>query len=543
VRWGAALAVLFIVGFEPLHFTRTALDGDDASYFAHAATLGLDLDLNYGNEIVDVWNAHRTIASHPVGTGLMVAPIMGAFGLIDRLTGHPVINDRSRFTGSWAWFGFLLAASLAFFAGTLLLHGAVGDVVPDADRRVTLLLILASGVLYYVLRRFTMAHAFEFAAGAALLRAGTGLWRAMSAGGPQGRWIVAAATAALLALATRPANLNLLVLPPALLLALSDWQPGALRAGATGQPAPLQMGRSIGLLIAATALAMLPLALFNLHFFGAVYPGPAAVYGEDVKGLGDAGAVSLILTVFSLLPNLVPLLVGPEFGLLFTNPVVVLGVPAVVLITARHATARRSLTALGGAVLLALVAAFSVALVLYWRTTASGYGYRYLLVLVPLGVLGSSMLLHVARQRGRRAFRVAAGALIVLGSVSLVSQLFFQANERLGTRAGVNSFGEYHEYGAPGYLPALAREVARPSAWADMAARRYLGMLAVAALRASGRLDGLDPDRRERVERRYGRLDGVMVLQTVLLLACWVGFGAHISAPASVAARPLSAPP
>jgi hypothetical protein len=510
--WALALGLLFTVHIEPRFLLRATLTGDDASYFAHAATLGLDLDLDYSNEHVEVWNARRTIASHPIGAGFMAAPMVAAFGLVDRASGHPVIRDRRQVLHSWSLFGFLLAANAWFLLGVVLFWRGARIVHPSLDLRWSLWLAAATGVTYYVLRRFTMAHAFEFGALGLQFWAVARLHVAWRSGDRTWGWVGAGAAATVLAIAVRPVNLNVLLYPYILLLALRLVDPAA-----TGPP-----WRLAGRLTAALAVAAVPLAAFNLRFFGSVHPSSAAVYGSDVRGLDSSTFPELVAGVLALTPNLVPLLLSSEFGLLYSNPVVVVGCAALLVLLTWQS--RGTWVAGWGATGLSVAAVgFSFALVLWWQTTASGYGFRYILVLYPLALLGLALLFRAVEGR-TRARRILVTGLVALGAVSFTSQLFFQASPRLSTRPAVNVFGVHHEYSAKGYMLELAAAAPRPSTWAELAARRYPGLVAADLAARGVPLPGVDTVARERLSERFAIIPAVHV-QLLILMAVWVGFG------------------
>ena len=522
VKWGVALGLLFAFNFEPGHLVVAGLYGDDASYFAHATTIALDFDLDYSNEHFQVWNAARTIAAHPIGAGVLAAPFVGLFGVIDRITHHPIIHDHEKLQYSWSYFGFLFAANFYFFLGVFLFWRGVRRLEPELDIRWNLLLAAGTGVVYYVLRQFTMAHAFEFAALGLVFWASAGLYDAFRERKRIAGWVLLCGLGISLSLAIRNSNLVVMVLPHAVLLCFH------LMRGRGGILEPRQLRSALGIVSVAAAAAYLPIALFNLHFYGTVFPSVIARYGYDVKGLAAASAWTLATGSLRLVPNLVPLLFSSEFGLVFTNPVLVIGCTALIVLTFHDSLTRRNGVAhLAGWVFLGVVA-FSVAVVLWWRTTASSYGYRYLFPLYPFALLGFALLLRRVADRGasrpciRRAF---SSAVVSLCAVAFISQLFFGVNERLSTRNTVNVFGVLHTYSAKGYLTNLLGEIARPETWVRLAATRYAGFLAGPIVIHTSLYERIAEADRDKYERRFGHVPWTVYLQTLLLFAGWVAVG------------------
>ena len=160
-RWAVVFAVFGLLFIEPMWLIRT-LGSDDASYFAHAATVALDFDFDYSNEAALTWSADQRVAAGSPGSGWMAAPFVAAFSLVDRLAGHPVIQDHAHYYYSWSLFGMFVAALVYFLLGVWFYRRALETVWPGLDPRLNLLLAFSTGVPFYVLRRFTMSHAYEF---------------------------------------------------------------------------------------------------------------------------------------------------------------------------------------------------------------------------------------------------------------------------------------------------------------------------------------------------------------------------------------------
>src|SRR5260370_18570650 len=89
------LIYLLVIGFS---FNKWDLfhgtNKDDASsYVSHAFSIGLDVDLDYRNELVFIYhnslNPAETAPSQPMGMGILAAPFVAAFSLIDRANHHP----------------------------------------------------------------------------------------------------------------------------------------------------------------------------------------------------------------------------------------------------------------------------------------------------------------------------------------------------------------------------------------------------------------------------------------------------------------------
>ena len=114
ILFAIVFAVFFVVMFNPVWLKRTKLGSDDSSYISHAFTLGLDGDIDYSNEPVAKWAANKKIPTGSIGSGILAAPFVALFSVIDRLIGHPVLDDHANFFGSWSMYGFFFATSIYF---------------------------------------------------------------------------------------------------------------------------------------------------------------------------------------------------------------------------------------------------------------------------------------------------------------------------------------------------------------------------------------------------------------------------------------------
>ncbi|MBI5164222.1 MAG: hypothetical protein HY985_10015 [Magnetospirillum sp.] len=462
-RW---LLLLLAVTFLFIHRHQWAVDlsrsGDDASYLSHALTVGLDFDLDYSNEpghpyatvFADPARPDRPVPRHFFGAGVMAAPFVAAFSAIDRLTGHPVIADHRQYRHSWSFFGFSVAVHVYFFAAiTLLWRAARLAGAPFGPLAVTAL-CLSSGVAFYVLSRMRMTHGFEFFAFAGCVHAGAGLWRSLAEGRRVAAWIAWGVFGSTLAIAIRLNNLQVMALPALTLLLLAL----ARRAPAIGRTAAA----------ALAALATAPvglLALLPMHFalYGAALPDIKAMHGTHGGGVpmptSLEGAQTFIATLAELLHHTGYVVWGGEFGLLFTNPLAVIGLilAAAVAVHGGGGALLRLTTVL----LLLLYALTGLAVTLMWKNTGHSYGWRYLLPLFPLGFVGLCAWWPTAAALPRR---VVTAVLSGLGVVAVVAMLLFGKSPGLSYEWRMSRLGVETQT-APDFLPNLAREAFTGAPW------------------------------------------------------------------------------
>jgi hypothetical protein len=298
---------LVAILFRPVSLLGHVSSGDDTSYISHAFTIALDFDLDYVNEPISYdegyWTPSKKVPAHPVGPGLMAAPVVAAFSVLDRIAHHSIIANHKKYQECWSFFGFFVAAALWFLLGLWLYFDSI-DSIGSRFSRWAILLFAVVG------------HAFEFASTAMVL------WGSvkMVAGRARGRASpgVILVTGVLLTLMVRPSDLNIFLLPPAVwgllkLCGYTSWSRASLRSD----------GMVLGLSAVAAALAF---GAISQALYGTLLPGVSATYGplEGEFHIPD-GFVGKILALLRASPNMAPLLFGLDFGLVFAAPVLPAG--------------------------------------------------------------------------------------------------------------------------------------------------------------------------------------------------------------------------
>jgi len=462
--------------------------GDDLSYLSHAFTIALDFDLDYANEPATRKSGNGRLASHPLGPGVMAAPFVALFSAADRLSGNPVIGNHALYSGSWSYFGFLFSAVFYYLSGISLYYRSMLRVcfVPPGT---AFLVLASSGSAYFAMNRFTLGHSFEFFLLAAIF---CGTVRVWSLGAAKGVAVgfseallpsLSVAAAVIFSLFVRPANVNVLLLPPLVLAALLcldervEWK---------------LFFHSLWQLYFWTCILAVLFALFNHSLYGVYYPTMTALYkksaafsryGIDPDNSGRT-VVALVTQVTANLRYLPNLLFGSEHGLLYSNPLTLVGTFLLLLRLARSTALR--LAPKWTLLLLTLgYCGLPVAVVLLWKTTAGSYGYRYLFSIFPLGVTGYLLWLRYASAWSRSALWLNR-ALIGLCLFSVFSQLFFSMTQKLEVREGVNTFGINYKASANGYDMALVGELVNPRAWLLMLAKKAPGFVAFNVVQYAG---------------------------------------------------------
>ncbi|CAA6604953.1 membrane hypothetical protein [Rhodospirillaceae bacterium LM-1] len=429
---GLGLLFLVILVFTNRHqwaadISRSA---DDCSYLSYALTLALDGDLDFSNEPVmqSSFSAHYGTPKHFYGPGLLAAPFVALFSVIDRWQGHPVIADHFTYVNSWSYFGFSFAVNFYFLLGLLLYCRGASLLGVRRSALFVVLVCVGSGVIYYVIARPRMAHGFEFFALALTLYASIAMCQTQ-----RRAWVLLCALGVFLTLAVRPSNVNVCWLPVTT----------ALLLGCAGPAKQLRPGWFLAP-IAAAFLGLLLLFAVNLGVYDSIFPQLGKLYGHQRNVLPLPAQPSDLLpflgTFVSLLPKLLHIYFGAEFGLLYTNPVLVFGVISLLLVLVNGwREGNRNQAILGGLLSLAYLA-LALAIALIWRIPADSYGWRLLYALFPLCWLG--YILCDMRLQSHSWLRNTLGtALLLLSLNGMIGALLFTKSPALSYSFGINSFG------------------------------------------------------------------------------------------------------
>ena len=444
---------------------------DAGSYMSHAFTIGLDRDLNYSNEFSVLaggcMNGAGTSPTHPIGPGILAAPFVAAFSVLDRVGKHPVLTDRRAYIGSWSYFGIQFATAFYFLFGIALYQAALRQWIPPL---IVAIAVISSGLLWYVTYRFSFGHSYEFFALALLTAGCIGLCSA------RGKWKVAALVG-LVALATfftftvRWVAYGLLFVP---LLAVATHYL-IERSG--------QYRRALVLGYAGIVAGAFLVAAFHLYAFGILWPTPSYFY--NTKGYLDVLHVSTgdsgLLFLIKPLKNLPLLVFSSEFGVLYTFPLFAIAGLTALFMWARNASDEPlpwTVWMLGFAACVGV----PLATALFVYGTGGAYGYRYLLPAMPALMLSAAVFLNsrkIEQRYGRRgdwsgrAINLVLGLAGFLAVVSFVSQIGFAKVSGFELVPQVNVFGSKDVTSGRGYMYAVFGALLNPTAWQAI----YLGSL------------------------------------------------------------------
>lgn len=523
------LVLVFLLIYVPWELARPSLGSDETAYFSHASTLALDFDLDYSNELAAANGLGPTgMPVGAAGAGVLGAPFVWLFGLIDRIIGHPILKDHTYFQYSWSHFGMALAPVVYFWIGLWLYWKTLQQIFQDIRFELVFLLAISTGILYYVLIRPVVTHGYEFFTLALVVWGSTRYYTSLRTSGKRGViWGLVVGLGAALSVAVRPNNINAFILPffVIMLLYLLDTD--------SGRPVELRLPKLFVRLIPLLGCMLVmyvPLAVFNEVAYNEVVASAMQVYGDTQNSVGGIETITNTdwwQRVLVSIPGIFRVIFGAEFGVLYSNPLIIFG-PAYLLLYLGRKINRRLVTVLTTALLVGAYCLPSVLIALTWKGTGNAYGYRFLFPLIPIGLIGTGMLLRAYYQEeGGASYLTGLIILIALLCVfSILGTALFGVTDGLTPGAGVNAFGEAQSSTARWYEVELLKALVSPRAWLNLPAKRYVGLLAAPIISQS--FLASNPQLAEMLTRYseiYGRMPSYVYVQTLIIFAIWMGFG------------------
>lgn len=480
------ICLLFLLAFSPYHAILKADHvADDASYLSHGFTLGLDFNLQYKDMIAD-WKTSRGIAAHPIGPGILAAPFITAFSLIDRIMHHEVIENHRAYQYSWSLFGFIFS-SVFFFLFGLNLYSKALDCLGLKLSRVHFLFVSSSfGILFYVLFRPIMGHAFEFFSIALCFWASCKIVNGLSSPLFHYRYYFFCALGMILTLTIRPANINIFLLPVIVVaFALS-----------TEMIDKIELRKALprlGLLIGFSILLFAPLAYLNYSLYGVIFPSSDVMYGPNVNPVPHLESAHDFLTAMlflvSHLPQLWIICFSSEFGLAFSSAILFFGTIFIIYFTIRKIAKTPAISFANLACLGAYVG-LPVVITLFWQSNGDAYAYRFLFCLFPIALLGYSFWKNRLKKQDalllpfsffQKSLNVTINCLCAYG---ILASILIGLNNHLMYNEQPNAFNKPNSGGAVGYNIAVIEALPKVSTWINLFATRTTGFLAIGALQA-----------------------------------------------------------
>lgn len=472
--------VIFLL-FSPYHCLLPAtFTADDASYVAHAFTLGLDFNLKYEQSIADWISPNGVTPIHPVGMGFLSAPFVAFFSLFDRMVNSAVISQHQIFQYSWSYFGIVFAACFYFLMGIFLYSDAFKYLYKVKYKQIALL-CSGFGLTFYVLYRPTMSHSFEFFCLALMVWSTTKLLnKQFLCSNKNSVYLVLMALpfSMVMSLCIRPSNYNVFLLPFIVFFLVKLSKKISFSKGEL-----INLKKNIIISFVFFIIFISLYGMYSYSTYGVFIPSYESMYGQAGSSTAITLPVvhsfldlmSLVKMVLWRLPKLWVLCFSSEFGLLYTAPLFLFGTVMVLHFLAKRlktSTWESFLT--GGMIFIYL--GLPLAIVLLWQSCASSYGYRFLFTFFPVTLLG--FLIWNDNTKESIYKKIIKISLFLFTMNAMLSCAFFGINDKLKYQEiEFNSFG-VKEASAIGYNIAALEAQFSYREWTKLFLIRTPGFLA-----------------------------------------------------------------
>lgn len=483
----AILFILFVclLAFSPYHvLMKDKLYADDASYLAHGFTLGLDHNLQYKDSVAE-WKTHnQKAAAHPIGPGLLAAPFIGMFAVIDKVNHDAVVNNHTKFQYSWSFFGFVFASIFFFMAGLFCYRNALRSLSFSLSSQHLLFVVSSFGILFYVLFRPVMGHSFEFFTLGLCFFASCKSYQTVTEKMQLPlNYVCICAAAAMLTLQIRPSDINVLLLP----LIVSGFLLIKRTTPLTTRQITL-LSQSALCYLLSLIICFLPFALLNEQLYGMVYPSSSAMYGpltNPVPGISNGSDfLQTLFTLISRLPQLLVICFSSEFGLAFSSAILFFGTLFLLYYLVAELSKKTGL-AFMTLLMLGAYIGLPIIITLFWQSLGDAYGHRFLYCLLPIALLGygywhEALILKFKTFVNYSVFAKSLQILIlVLCGYGLLSNTLFGVNPDLMYKPKItNAFGRPGG-SAVGYNFAVVEAAPKPSTWLNLMATRTPGFFMI----------------------------------------------------------------
>ena len=202
----------------------------------------------------------------------------------------------------------------------------------------------------------------------------------------------------------------------------------------------------------------------NYNIYGKVTVNPNEVYSKGDLNNSFEIFADLFLTVKSFLL----ILFSQEFGIFYFSPIIFFGISISLLRFLKNPSAPKLTN------LLMFLQVFAI--VIIWQSTASSYGFRYLLCLTPLSII---IFLDWFKNIKIKYKEFILNFVIAISIFSLISTIFFETTiqTQLSLDEQINTFGKLLRYTEPEYLTGYLKSFTFLNSYLKIFVTSFLGML------------------------------------------------------------------
>jgi hypothetical protein len=404
---------------------------DDFDYFIHAESISEDLDFDYSNQLKGLedkrYNNDSKVAPIGyVGTGILSAPFMFIGNSMDFLRENLF---RSNSLMNYKLLVYSFSSIFYLFASFVLLFKILKILNIDIKNLEFLILFLGSGVIYYAFERYSMTHSYETFSTSLVIYFSTIFYKRKNSN--LAAFFIPVAT--VIGLLVKWTNYYLLVIPFFMKLLI-------------GSRKKLILNKQFLISVVASILSFLAL---SYQVYGLVTIDPRISYQVQSTVVEIVNTNLIENHLFTYFERIFIMFTTQEFGIIYFMPVMAASIIISFFLLFKNIIKTKKIDFIQ---ITFLIASFQVILIVaIWRSTASSYGFRYLMGFYPLAIIYYYYL------KEKYNFINFHKLLLFLSFFSILSVLFFETtvDSQLSVERIYNSFGKFTRYTQPQYLSGL----------------------------------------------------------------------------------------
>ena len=421
---------------------------DEYDYFLHAETIVEDFDFDYSNQDLRDFRYNYGNKSAPVGfvgTGILLSPFLYIGNYFNNLFGESVSVNLFNFQILF----YSLGSVFYFFLSYYFINKTKEILGYDLNKYKLLVYFAASGIPYYAFERFGMTHSSEVFTLSLLIFLLTKFYLESN---NSKTVTILIAPILMISFLTRMSNFYLFLIPIIVRRLI------------------IKVKKEVNSLVKnyyfLTSLIVTSLSYIWLinTIYGKFIFNPQKIYGDLKTTEAYFGTLSdLPLTFLEMIRTSFLILFTFEFGIFWVSPILFFGTIFTFVKLKEYKNIENWL--------MFFCFAQNFVIIYMWQSTASSYGFRYLLSLVPLTFF--IMFIHDIKNKSIENY------LFFFSIFSLLAILFFETTTltQLSVTEEYNSFGRYIRYVEPNYVKGVFLSLFKLESYLIIFSTSFLGAI------------------------------------------------------------------
>ena len=426
------------------------LEVDDAEYYYTAATIGIDFDLDFSNQMEGVENRYlnkevkKIVPFHPIGAGVLASPFVAIGNFFSSVSSEDNLISPT-------YFLYSIAPIFYLFMTIKFIQMSLKKLNINYENNLLLLMFFGTGVGYYAFDRFSMSHVYEVFGTATLIYLTIIAIKENSTSRKSGI-LFSMGILIFVFLSIRWINYFLFLIP-ALICYISRKSPKKIYLN------PYFLLGSILGFIGFIVHTKYLYGIYTLNQTNVVLYVENS-FQENFSRFFEFDM--LFENIIFVIKSSQIILFSQEFGLFYFAPIIFLSSVLIFMLL--------TIKKLRLSFILFLIYIFPLFSIIVIQNTAFSYGYRYLFALIPINVLIYFKFFDKNK--------ILKNYLYVFSLLGFILYLFFETSQATSLSSDylINSFGMNTRYSNPEYLSGLLSSMTNVDAYLHIVFTSFLGV-------------------------------------------------------------------